>query len=163
MTDPLLFLRVLVLLGVANGAPVLIRKLLKSCFAAPLDGGLQFVDGRPLFGASKTIRGVVASIVFTSLTAAVLGFDLSLGASLAALSMLGDVASSFTKRRMGFDIHAQALGLDQIPEALLPLLVLRNSIGLSWGDVAFVVLAFVLLGLLLSRVLYRLGIRERPY
>jgi hypothetical protein len=43
------------------------------------------------------------------------------------------------------------------------LLVLKDSLGLSWSDVAFVVLAFVLLGLLLSRVLYKFGIRDQPY
>src|SRR5690349_19251792 len=87
MTDPLLLLRVLVLLGVANGVPVLARKLCKNRFAALLDGGVHFADGRPLFGSSKTIRGVAASIVLTSVTAAILGFDWSLGASLAGLSM----------------------------------------------------------------------------
>jgi CDP-diglyceride synthetase len=163
MADPLLLLRVLVLLGIANGVPVLARKLFKNCLAAPLDNGVKFLDGRPLFGASKTIRGVVASIALTSLIGLALGFDLSLGASLAGLSMLGDLASSFIKRRMGLEVHAQAFGLDQIPEALLPLLVLQNSVGLSLSDIVLVVVAFVLLGMLLSRVLYKLGIREQPY
>jgi len=31
------------------------------------------------------------------------------------------------KRRVGLKVHAQAPGLDQIPEALLPLLVLRRG------------------------------------
>src|SRR4026209_3023585 len=99
MTDPLLVLQVLVLLGVANGVPVVATKLCKKLLAAPLDGGLQFFDGRPLFGASKSLRGIVASIAITSLVAAILGFDWSLGAALAGLSMLGDLGSSFVKRR----------------------------------------------------------------
>jgi hypothetical protein len=163
MTDPLLLLQMLVLLGIANGAPVLLRKLFKNWLAAPLDGDVKFLDGHPLFGASKTIRGVVASIALTALIGAVLGFDLSFGASLAGLSMLGDLASSFVKRRMGLEVHAQAFGLDQIPEALLPLLVLRESLGLAWGDVIVLVLAFMILGVLLSRVLHKIGLREHPY
>jgi hypothetical protein len=163
MTDPLLLLRLLLLLGVANGMPVLARKVLKDGLAAPLDGGLKFFDGRALFGPSKTIRGIVVSIAFTSVVGLFLGFDLWVGAALAALSMLGDLLSSFVKRRLGLEPHSQAFGLDQIPEALLPLLVLKDSLGLSWSDVAFVVLAFVLLGLLLSRVLYKFGIRDQPY
>jgi CDP-2,3-bis-(O-geranylgeranyl)-sn-glycerol synthase len=163
MTDPLLVLQVLVLLGVANGVPVVATKLCKKLLTAPLDGGLQFFDGRPLFGVSKSLRGIVASIAITSLVGAILGFDWSLGAALAGLSMLGDLGSSFVKRRMGLEVHAQALGLDQIPEALLPLLVLQTKLGLSWVDVAFLVLAFLVLGLLLSRVLYKFGIREQPY
>ena len=77
--------------------------------------------------------------------------------------MFGDLASSFVKRRMGLDVHAQAFGLDQVPEALLPLLVLKSSLKLNWGDVFLVVLAFMLLGVVLSRVLYKIGIREQPY
>jgi CDP-diglyceride synthetase len=163
MTDPLLLLRLLLLLGVANGMPVLARRVLKDRFAAPLDGGLKFVDGRALFGASKTIRGILVSIAFTAIAGLCLGFDLGVAAALAALSMLGDLLSSFTKRRLGLEPHAQAFGLDQIPEALLPLLVLKSSLELDWSDVAFVVLAFVVLGVLLSRVLYKFGIREQPY
>ena len=59
MTDPLLIVRLLLLLGVANGMPVLARKVLKDAFAAPVDAGLKFVDGRALFGDSKTIRGII--------------------------------------------------------------------------------------------------------
>ena len=162
MTDGLLLLQLLVLLGIANGAPVLLRKLFKNWLAAPLDGGVKFFDG-PFFGPSKTIRGVVASIVLTSFSAAMLGWDWSLGAWLAVLSMLGDLGTSFVKRRMGLEAHAQAFALDQIPEALLPLVVLRNSLGLNWFDVVFVVLAFMLLSLLLSRALYKFGIREQPF
>ena len=163
MTDPLLLVRVLVLLGVANGVPVLATRLFKNRFASPLDGDLQFFDGEPIFGPSKTIRGVVASIGVTALVGLILGFDLAIGAMLAGLSMIGDLFSSFVKRRMGLTVHAQALGLDQIPEALLPLLVLRENLGLSWEDVALAMLAFLLIGLVLSRVLYRMGIREHPY
>jgi CDP-diglyceride synthetase len=163
MTDPLLLLRLLLLLGVANGTPILVRRVFKDRLAAPIDGGAAFVDGRSLFGRSKTIRGVVASIAFTSLIGLFLGFDLSIAASLASLSMLGDLASSFIKRRMGLHVHAQAFGLDQIPEALLPLLALQKSLELSWSDIAIVVLAFVLLGVLLSRMLYKFGIREQPH
>ena len=163
MTDPLLLLRLLLLLGVANGTPVLVRKVLKDRFAAPIDGGFEFFDGRPILGTSKTVRGIVASILMTSIIGILLGFDFWLGASLASLSMLGDLASSFIKRRLGLGVHAQAFGLDQIPEALLPLLVLKSSLNLAWGDIVLVVLAFMLLGVLLSRVLYKIGIREQPY
>ena len=38
-----------------------------------------------------------------------------------------------------------------------------SHLELDWSDVAFVVLAFVVLGVLLSRVLYKFGIREQPY
>src|SRR5690349_7281051 len=115
--DPLLLFYLLILLGVANSTPIFAKNLLGDRFAAPLDGGCVLPDGRPLFGRSKTIRGVILSIAGTALAAALLGLGWSAGAILAAGAMLGDLASSFTKRRLGLAPHAQAFLLDQVPEA----------------------------------------------
>jgi len=67
------------------------------------------------------------------------------------------------KRRVGLKVHAQAPGLDQIPEALLPLLVLRSWLDLSGVEIASLVVAFILLEVVLSHFLFRLHIREQPY
>jgi hypothetical protein len=163
MFDPLAILRTLLLLGIANGTPVLAKKLLKDRFAAPLDAGMKLGDGQPLFGASKTARGLVVSIAATTLAAGLLGLDWSTGAIFAAASMGGDLMSSFIKRRLGLALHAQALGLDQIPEALLPMLLLPTTLHLSAADIAVTVAAFVILELALSWLLFRLHIRDRPY
>jgi hypothetical protein len=161
MFDPVAILHVL--LGIANGTPVFAKKLLKERFAAPIDGGLKLRDRQPLFGASKTVRGLALSVVATALAALLLGLDWGTGAMFAVVSMSGDLLSSFTKRRLGLALHAQAFGLDQVPEALLPLLVLRVSLHLSAGDIAVSVVAFIVLELALSRILFRLHIRDRPY
>lgn len=163
MFDPLAVLHVLLLLGIANGTPILARKLLKDRLAAPLDAGITLPDGQPLFGASKTVRGLMVSIAATTLAAVMLGLDWSTGALFAGASLAGDLMSSFTKRRLGLPVHARALGLDQIPEALLPTMLLRTTVGLSAADVAVTVTAFVILELVLSRLLFRLHIRDRPY
>jgi CDP-2,3-bis-(O-geranylgeranyl)-sn-glycerol synthase len=163
MSDLALLVNLLVLLGIADGAPVFAKKLFGDRFATPLDGGIMLPDHRPLFGSSKTIRGIVVSIGCTTLAAPALGFDWWIGTILAAGSMVGDLISSFTKRRLGFTVHAQAFGLDQIPEALLPLLLLRSPLGLSELDIALLVAAFVVLELVLSYLLFKLRIREQPY
>lgn len=163
MSDPVLLFKLLLLLGIANGAPVFATKLFKDRLAMPLDGGLTFADGRPLLGASKTIRGIVAALLCTTLAAPLLSLDWRLGAIVAVAAMAGDLASSFLKRRLGLKVHAQAFGLDQIPEALVPLLVVQARLGLQPIDIAAVMLAFVLLEILLSWLLFRLRIREQPY
>jgi len=164
MLDHLLLLgKILALLGIANGTPIIARKLLGDRFAQPLDGGFRWFDGRPLFGASKTIRGLTLSIACTALAAPLLGIEAVLGAGLASASMLGDLASSFVKRRLGLRPHSQALGLDQVPESLLPLALLHQPLGLGPGDIAVLLVLFVLFEIVLSRLLYRLRIRERPY
>jgi CDP-2,3-bis-(O-geranylgeranyl)-sn-glycerol synthase len=158
-----LLLGVLLLLGVANGSPVVAAKLLKGRFGAPLDGGRKLGDGRAVFGSAKTARGLVVSIASTTLAAPALGFEWGVGIAIAIGAMVGDLTSSFIKRRLRLEPHAQAFGLDQIPEALLPLLIVRDELGLSWLDVTGLLMAFIALQLGLSRVLFRLGIRDRPY
>lgn len=160
---PLITLQVLLLLLAANGSPVLGKRLLGGRLSIPIDGGLRFLDGRRLLGPSKTLRGVVLSVVVTALVAVLLGLPWSLGAGFAAASMAGDLLSSFLKRRLNVPSSGQALGLDQIPEALLPIWVYRGSLGLDGWDIVLLVVLFTVSELLLSRILFRLGVRERPY
>lgn len=89
-----------VLLTLANGSPVLAKKLFGSRFAFSLDEGFLLFDGRPIFGASKTVRGIVASIVVTAIGGIFLGLGYELGTLLAIVAMAGDLFSSFSTRRM---------------------------------------------------------------
>lgn len=154
---------VLAVLLAANGMPVLLKRALDGRFAAPIDGGRRFVDGRPWLGPSKTWRGLAGGTAAAAVVGAALGPGWLLGAAIGLLALAGDVLSSFTKRRLSLPSSDQALGLDQIPEALLPALLLRAPLGLAWLDVALVVALFLIGELALSRVLYRLGIRDRPH
>jgi len=163
IADSLSSFCLLLLLGIANGAPILAQRLLAERFDTPLDGGRLLRDGRPVLGPSKTIRGVVVAVACASVAAPLLGMTWMTGASLATASMAGDLISSFIKRRLGLPPHARAFGLDQIPEALLPLLLLQSSLGLSIWQIAVVLVSFVALEAPVSRLLFRLGIRDRPY
>jgi len=159
----MMYAQPLLLIFVANGAPVVARLLMGERFATPLDFGRRFIDGRPLLGESKTLRGVVAALMLTTLAAMLLGLPLVVGVLFACYAMLGDLFSSFIKRRCGIEPSGRALGLDQIPESLLPLLMLQPQLGLGLFDIVLLVALFVVLGLLFSRLLYRLHIRKRPY
>lgn len=162
LTPPLV-LDLLLLLLAANGSPVLAKRVLGARWNRPLDGGRRLADGRPLFGASKTWRGVLLSVLTTALLGPALGYALWLGAAFAIFSMTGDLLSSFLKRRFGVPASGRAMGLDQIPEALLPLLALRGALGLGWPDLAATVALFTVGSLLLSRLLFRLGVKDEPY
>ena len=161
--QPLTILKLLVLLTIANGTPVIAKRLLGPRFVWPLDGGMRLWDGRPLFGTSKTLRGLLLALVMTGLAAPFLGLSFGLGLLVGALTMAGDLLSSFIKRRMGRPSSGRALGLDQIPESLLPLLGVRDVLALSWADVVLATLLFLGGELLVSRWLYRLRIRDEPY
>ena len=159
----LAILQLLVLLAVANGTPVIAKRLLGQYLAWPLDGGLRLWDGRPLFGPSKTLRGILLALLATSLAAPLLGLSWPLGLAVGALAMAGDLLSSFLKRRLGRPASSRAFGLDQIPESLLPVLACRYALGLGWADIMLGTLLFLLGEVLLSRWLYRLHIRDQPY
>lgn len=156
-------LQSILLLTLANGAPVVAKKVLGARLAFPLDAGVRFFDGQPILGPSKTIRGIVISVVTTAIVAPLLGLSLAAGGLVAALAMIGDLFSSFVKRRLKFPPSSQAIGLDQVPESLLPLLVCQETLSLTAIDVAIGVGVFVVGELILSRLLYDLHFRDEPY
>jgi CDP-diglyceride synthetase len=156
-------LQLLVLSTLANGTPVVAKKIFGPRFARPLDGGVIFFDGRPLFGPSKTIRGVVLSILITTAGAPLIGLDLTIGAIAASAAMAGDLFSSFVKRRLNFPPSSQALGLDQVPESLFPMLACRDALSLTIADIALGIGIFFIGELILSRLLYRVHLRDTPY
>lgn len=156
-------LKLLLLLFVANGAPILARIPLKEKAGYPVDGNLVFVDGRRLLGQSKTWRGVVSSVGLTTLVAAILGFSAVFGLLFGLFAMFGDLVSSFLKRRLGMAVSSMALGIDQVPESLFPMLVAYWMLALEGTSVVFVVAVFFVTELLASRVLYKLKIRQHPH
>ncbi len=159
----MLILQLLILLIIANGIPIIAKNVLGQRFTYPVDGGISFFDGKPLFGKSKTIRGILLSIILTPFAALLLGFDWYIGAIIAGTAMLGDLFSSFIKRRMNMPPSSMALGLDQIPETLIPLLACQSLLALTTGDIITTVVIFFIVELVLSRILYKLNIRDRPY
>ena len=160
---PLTIAQVVMLLAIANGAPLVAKKVLGDRLSCPLDGGVTFVDGRPLFGTSKTVRGVVLAILLSALAAPMIGLSWRLGAVIGSAAMAGDLFSSYVKRRLGLAPSSRATGLDQIPESLLPLLVCRGALTLSGPDIAICVAIFFVGEGSLSRLLYKAHIREQPY
>lgn len=155
--------QLLILLTVANGTPVVVKRIFGDRFAFPLDGHVKFIDGRPLFGPSKTVRGFLVSIAATALAAPLLGLDLSVGLTVGMAAMAGDLLSSFMKRRIGLASSSRATGLDQIPEALLPLLACAQALSLTIADVVAGTAAFFLGEVVLSRLLFAVSLRDRPY
>ena len=160
---PLIVIQLLILLILANGTPVIAKKLMGDRLAQPLDGGVRFFDGRPLFGSSKTLRGILLALAVTALGAPIVGLEWHVGLLVGATAMAGDLLSSFIKRRMGLASSSRAFGLDQIPEALFPMLAGGGVYGLSVVDIGAGVVAFFVGEVVVSRVLYRLRLRDRPY
>jgi CDP-archaeol synthase len=163
LMQPILLFQLLVLVAVANGAALVAKKVLGEAFASPLDGGAVFIDGQPLLGPSKTIRGILVSLVATPIAAALMGLGWEVGAVVAIAAMAGDLLSSFVKRRLGLAPSSMAIGLDQIPESLIPLAASRLLLPVSLLDIAAGTAIFFVGELALSRILFKLRVRDRPY
>ncbi|MDI1293581.1 MAG: CDP-archaeol synthase [Methylobacter sp.] len=151
------------LLIAANGAPVLVNKILGKRWAWPVDNKLKLRDGHRLFGNTKTWRGLCSAILTTTLIAILSGIDPLTGALFGASAMAGDMLASFIKRRMGRVESSRARGLDTVPESLLPIWLLKEPLALNLIDIILIVALFFLIEELISPVLYRLHIRKRPY
>lgn len=158
-----LVLQLLVLVAVANAIPVFAKKILGRALSWPLDGGAVFADGQRVLGASKTIRGAFLSVLITPLAAVLIGLGWQIGVVVALSAMAGDVASSFLKRRMGLPASSRAMGLDQIPEALFPLLASRLLVPITFADIVVGTAMFFAGSLIVSRILFKLRIRDEPY
>jgi hypothetical protein len=158
-----LILQLTVLLALANSSPVVAKRIFGERLSYPVDAGLALNDGRPLFGPSKTVRGVLSSLLVTSIGSALMGQGFALGALVSVTAMIGDLISSFIKRRLGFPSSSRATGLDQVPESLFPLVACRYFVALSILDMVAIVVIFVAGGIILSPLLHLARIRDEPY
>jgi len=152
----------LFLLIVANGAPIIAHDILHERWSSPIDGGKTWYDGRPLFGPMKTVRGVLAACVATGYAALLVGCSGLIGVGIGLCAMGGDLASSFIKRRCGIPSSESVLGLDQSLEALVPTVVFWEAFAWHIEEIVTIVLAFLVLEIGLSRILYCLHLRNRP-
>ena len=165
---------------VANATPVIFGG------GRPIDGGRKFIDGRPIFGPGKTVRGFVAGLaagiligsiqwlatdpfgiwqggqyysiaVSGALGAVTLSFLLALGA------LLGDMMGSFIKRRLGLPRGSRALGLDQLGFVAIALLLASLVASFSWQMVAVLFVLTLPIHMGTNFVNYKLGLKSKPY
>jgi len=130
----------------ANFVPFLVGLWLGERWSTPVDGGRKWRDGLPLLGSHKTWRGVIASIVGTAPIAPLIGVPWWGGAVAAGLAMLGDLGTSFLKRRLHDPEGEDVPAMDQILEGVLPATFMGWQMELPPASVVLTVLLFVPLG-----------------
>lgn len=157
-----LFFKLLVLLWLINFTPPLLAHFLENKWNDPLDGGRLFSDGKRLLGDHKTIRGCLGAVAMGMLLGIIFGFPWWVGLLTGSLSMLGDLSSSFIKRRMGMLCGNVCAGLDQIFEGAFPFLVLWPWFSLEWMEVVFLVTLFSI-GAFLGSWFFKLVLLMKPF
>jgi GNAT superfamily N-acetyltransferase len=139
------------LLIAANATPVLVAWLFGKRLDAPIDALFRRHGHRPVFGAHKTWRGLVSGAAASLLLGALLPCGPWIGLGFGVLALIGDLASSFVKRRMNWKAGYAAPLLDQLPESLLPLIVFADQLGLNALSIAGTAALFTLLDAMTAR------------
>jgi CDP-2,3-bis-(O-geranylgeranyl)-sn-glycerol synthase len=111
----------------------------------PIDGGATLADGSRVLGDHKTWVGLIAAIVACGAVGELAARQPLLGATFALLSMTGDCASSCFKRRLHMKPGREIPAVDQLPEALLPLIVLARPLRLHALAIVAIALIFLVL------------------
>ncbi len=149
---------------IANGSPVVFKG------KNPLDMGKNFIDGHRILGDGKTVEGfivgILAGTVFGAIEAALawntryiaIGFLGGLGA------MLGDVAGSFIKRRLGYKRGHPVLILDQLDFALCStVFYYLYDIEMNPISLLLIYVTIFLLHILTNRLAYKTGLKNVPH
>ncbi len=149
-------IHLLLLIIVANGGPIIISRVLGQHFNQAIDFKYTLSDGYPLFGPSKTWRGLLAALVFTGSFSYLLSYPALLGIYIATAAMTGDLISSFIKRRLKKASSSQVLLLDCVPECVLPLIIMIDSFSLQLPSFIVITIFFIITELSLSKLLQKL-------
>jgi predicted MPP superfamily phosphohydrolase len=157
-----LFFKILILLWLINFTPPLLAHILEDKWNGALDRGRLFRDGKPLLGDHKTTRGCCGAVIAGTVLGAVFGLSWWVGFLSAVLSMLGDLGSSFLKRRMGMRSGNVVPGLDQIFEGAFPFLVLSPVFSLGMLEVGTLVTLFSI-GAFVGSWFFKVILLMKPY
>ncbi|MBF0398946.1 MAG: CDP-archaeol synthase, partial [Desulfobacterales bacterium] len=134
--------KILILLFAVNFAPTFATYYLHNKWIKPLDMGYDFIDGRPVLGNHKTIRGALSGIFAGTITGYLLGFPIVMGFLVGFFSMIGDILSSFIKRRINYPIGSVVIGLDQIFEGIFPFFVIVFYYNLQIYEIIIIIFIF---------------------
>src|SRR5262249_51054147 len=152
--QPVLILELLILLALANGTPVVAKRVFGRRLGQPLDAGTMFRDG-PLVRNVQDLQRHRPRRPRHDRCRFVARPWLEDGGFGGAMAMAGDLFASFVKRRLWLISSSQAIGLDQIPESLFPLLACRLLMPITALDIATATVLFFVGELVLSRLLFK--------
>jgi len=160
---------------VANAFPVIFGG------GRAIDMGKKLSDGKPIFGSHKTVRGffagliagVVISVVQTSLLQSTIlsdfvlpfQFNILIGFMITLGALVGDLAHSFVKRRMGIVEGAPLPVADQL-DFVLGAILFSLPVSASSPPLLTIVIVILItppIHLLTNFLAYLVGLKNTPW
>lgn len=160
----------------ANAAPILFGG------GPPIDCGRSFIDGRPILGPNKTFRGLISGLILGSCVGlAEYGFfdgllleygffsepllrhHSSSGLLLSAGALVGDMAGSFLKRRLGMEPGRALPIVDQISFAVFAMVFAGISYPVSLELFIYVLILTIPIHLATNMIAFLAGLKKRPW
>lgn len=135
----------------------------------PLDLGRNFLDGKPIFGRNKTVRGFIAGLLAGVGAGLVetfaFGFPPLFGVVVSLGALVGDLCGAFLKRRLGIVPGGLLPVVDQV-DFVLGAVLFALPLGLSFMSWELVVAVLVItppVHLLTNFLAYKLGLKKNPW
>ena len=152
----------------ANAAPMFLGG------RTPLDFNKKFLDGKPIFGEGKTLRGTIAGIAVGSLVGAVIAMLLPQYAAyfsdyfllsflLAVGAIAGDVLASFFKRRNDIDRGTEVLFLDQLDFAFGAIILGSFVYVPDFFELLIICIATLLVHKVSNFIAYKVKLKKVPW
>lgn len=140
----------------ANASPVVFGG------GPPLDGGVNWLDGKPFLGGHKTTKGTIFGIITGSLIGLLQG-NLLGGVLQAVGAISGDIVTSFFKRRINIEPGGSFPVADQL-DFILFAVALSYPVQLtSWETNIVIILVTLPLHYLTNVAAYLLGLKKKPW
>jgi len=155
------FLHLLLFIIIANAAPILIRVLLNDYLNLAVDFGSKLSDNNRLFGAAKTWRGIFAALGAASMATWLFDYSWETGFLIAIYAIVGDLLSSFIKRRLAMAASSSVPFLDQVPESFFPAFMMMHAFYLEISSVLLLVLVFTIIDMVMTYALYHWRVLRR--
>lgn len=140
----------------ANAAPVILGG------GRPLDGGRTWLDGRPLLGDHKTIRGTISGLAVGILIGIAQQNPLK-GTMLSIGAIGGDIIVSFIKRRIGLKPGALLPVADQMGFIILAVALASFVEPTTWDRVVTILIATVPIHFLTNVFAWLLKLKSDPW
>jgi len=140
----------------ANAAPVVLGG------GGPLDGGRDWLDGKPLLGDHKTIWGTLSGLVVGTLVGLIQMKPLR-GVLLAFGAIGGDIVVSFVKRRLNLKPGASFPIADQMGFIVLAVALSSLAEPTTWQRAAAILALTLPIHYLTNVVAWLLKLKSEPW